>query len=101
MRFVIGIKCRMKDGSEGIYNRNGCQGSLMGFFEWLSKDFGFYLEDGGKFLMGDLTGYYDEGEQEQKALELLSPFQGPVAIIQIQLLGPEAAEHKDEKDREI
>lgn len=47
MRLVFGIKCRMTDWSKGIHNRNEGQGYVMEYFEWKSKEIGFYPNDGG------------------------------------------------------
>lgn len=58
---VIGIKCRMKDWSKGIHNRNEGQGYMMEYFEWKSKEIGFYPKDGGGHLVCDLTGHNEKG----------------------------------------
>lgn len=66
MRLAIGIKCRMKDWSKGIYKRNEGQGGIMEYSAWLSKELGFYPEDGGELLMGVLTGYSEERSRSKR-----------------------------------
>lgn len=60
---VIGVKCRMKDWSKEIYNGNESQGYIREYFEWQSKELGFYPKDGGGLLMGV---YREEGSRSRR-----------------------------------
>lgn len=85
---VIGVKCRMKDWSKEIYNGNESQGYIREYFEWQSKELGFYPKDGGGLLMGVLgTGRKEVGAEGTGALlpeRPLSPhLQGPIAVVQV------------------
>lgn len=92
MRLVIGIKCRMKDWSKEIYSRNEGQGYTMKYFEWQSKELGFYPRDAEGLLMGEPGTVRRETGAEGTGAAL-SPPPGPIAIVQVRLLKPKDAEH--------
>lgn len=54
----------MKDWSKEIYNGNEGQGYIREYFEWQSKELGFYPKDGGGLLVGVLgTGRREVGAE--------------------------------------
>lgn len=55
----------MKDGGKEIYNGNEGQVYIREYFEWQSKELGFYPKDGGGTLDG-CAGYREEGSGSRR-----------------------------------